>query len=93
MPVLRIADIAEFITARRRTYDEALAADMRRLAKAHGETVVQEALKLVGRRKPANHFHWNADAHRRAVAAGLQRVLIERHLARQSGLSESDLTE
>jgi hypothetical protein len=48
--------------------------------------VVRDALALVGRRKSASH--WDAEGHQEAVKSGLQKVLIERSLARQSELDE-----
>ena len=85
----RVADIAEYLAARQRIYEEALAADKRRLAKVHGEGPVRDAQALLDKRATnPDQYHWDQDAHRRAVASGLQKVLIERALARQSDLSE-----
>jgi hypothetical protein len=43
---LTVADLAEHITTRRRFYALALEADIELLRRAHGESVVQEALRL-----------------------------------------------
>ncbi len=43
---LTVVDLAEHITTRRRFYELALKADIELLRRAHGESVVQEALRL-----------------------------------------------
>jgi hypothetical protein len=75
-----IAVIADQIAARRRVYDEALAADLRRLAKAHGDGPVQEALRLVGRQQHPTE-RWDHAGHQRAVREGVERTIAERRLA------------
>jgi hypothetical protein len=60
----RIADLADRIAARRRVYDEALAADMRRLAKAHGDGPLRDALRLLDKQHPAREV-WNRAEHQR----------------------------
>jgi hypothetical protein len=43
---LTVADLSEHIIARRRLYALALGADIELLGRAHGESVVAEALRL-----------------------------------------------
>ena len=82
MATTRIADLAEYVAARRRIYDEALAADMRRLAKAHGEGPVREGLALIGQRaRQGKGGPWDSLGHAQAVRAGIAQVLAERQLS------------
>ena len=76
MGVVRVADIAEQIEARRRVYEGAFAADMARLRAQHGDGPVDEALQLIERRSPPSD--WDARGHARRVARGIGRLMAER---------------
>jgi hypothetical protein len=77
MAVTRIADIAEYLAGRCRVYDDAFAADLRRLRAAHGSSTVIEALRLL-ERHAANPDQRDRDEHRHAVQDGVERTLARR---------------
>jgi hypothetical protein len=68
---VRVADIAEYLAGRCWVYDDAFAADLRRLRAAHGSSTVVEALRLLEQ-------HTDRNGHNEAV-----RDSVERTLARQ----------
>jgi hypothetical protein len=86
---VRVADIAEYLAGRCRVYDEALAADLRRLRAAHGASAVTDALRLLDEQRAASGSdQWDRDGHREAVQQGIKRTIALRRLAGLSGLSE-----
>jgi hypothetical protein len=86
MAVTRIADLAEYVADRRRIYDEALAGDMRSLAKAHGDGPVRDAVQMLDKQQPASQ--WDAAGHKQAVASGIERTIAARRLSGLFGLGE-----
>ena len=76
---LTVADLAEHIIARRRLYALALRADIELLRRAHGESVVEEALRLVDEAaQPKQSPQTTSVEHAREVADALGRVIAER---------------
>jgi hypothetical protein len=69
MTITRIADLAEYLAGRCRVYDDAFAADLRRLRAAHGASTVVAALRLLDQ---------DRDGHRHAVQDGVERTLPRR---------------
>jgi hypothetical protein len=72
-----VADIAEYLAGRCRVYDDAFAADLRRLRAAYGASTVIDALRLLDQH--ADQWH----EHKQAVRDG-----VERTLSGQSGSNE-----
>ncbi len=70
---VRAADIAEYLAGQCRVYDDAFAADLRRLRAAHGSSTVIEALRLL-----ASPDQTVRDGHRHAVQDGVERTLTRR---------------
>jgi hypothetical protein len=68
MPI-RVADIAEYLAGRCRVYDDAFAADLRRLRAAHGASTVVAALRLLDQHADQSHEH------KQAVREGVARTL------------------
>jgi hypothetical protein len=69
MAVTRIADLAEYLAGRCRVYDEAFAADLRRLRAVHGAGTVIDALRLLDQHADQSHEH------KQAVREGVERTL------------------
>jgi N-formylglutamate amidohydrolase len=69
MAVTRIADLAEYLAGRCRVYDEAFAADLRRLRAAHGSSTVIDALRLLEQHAAS------CSEHKQAVREGVARTL------------------
>jgi N-formylglutamate amidohydrolase len=65
---VRAADIAEYLAGRCRVYDDAFAADLRRLRAAHGSGTVIEASRLLEQ-------HADRNGHKQAVRDGVERTL------------------
>jgi hypothetical protein len=72
---VRATDIAEYLAGRCRVYDDAFAADLRRLREAHGSSTVIEALRLLDQHA-ANPD--DRDGHKHAVQDGVARTLPRR---------------
>jgi N-formylglutamate amidohydrolase len=66
---VRAADIAEYLAGRCRVYDDAFAADLRRLRAAHGSSTVIDALRLLDQNADQSHEH------KQAVREGVERTL------------------
>jgi hypothetical protein len=89
MAVTRVTDLAEYLADRRRVYEEAFAADLRRLSAAHGASAITDALRLLEQQRAASGSdQWDRDGHRQAVQQGIERTIVLRRLAGLSGLSE-----
>jgi hypothetical protein len=89
MAVTRVTDLAEYLADRRRVYDEAFAADLRRLRAVHGASSVIDALRLLEQQRAASGSdQWDRDGHRQAVQQGVERTIALRRLAGLSSLSE-----
>jgi hypothetical protein len=69
MAVTRIADLAEYLAGRCCVYDEAFAADLRRLRAAHGSSTVIDALRLLEQHAAS------CSEHKQAVREGVARTL------------------
>lgn len=69
MAITRIADLAEYLAGRCRVYDDAFAADLRRLRAAYGAATVIDALRLLD----AHADQWHE--HKAAVREGVARTL------------------
>jgi N-formylglutamate amidohydrolase len=65
---VRAADIAEYLADRCRVYDDAFAADLRRLRAAHGSSTVLDALRLLD-------AHADRHDHKEAVRDGVSETL------------------
>jgi hypothetical protein len=68
MPI-RVADIAEHLAGRCRVYDEAFAADLRRLRAVHDAGTVIDALRLLEQHAASR------SEHKQAVREGVERTL------------------
>jgi N-formylglutamate amidohydrolase len=79
--VTRVADIAEYIAERCRVYDEALAADLRRLSAVHGSSSVTAALQMLEERAGKAGSESDREGHRAAVREGVARTLALRRLS------------
>jgi N-formylglutamate amidohydrolase len=66
---IRAADIAEYLAGRCRVYDDAFAADLRRLRAAHGAGTVIDALRLLEQHAAS------CSEHKQAVREGVARTL------------------
>jgi hypothetical protein len=76
---LTVADLAEHIIARRRLYALALHADIKLLRRAHGESVVEEALRLADEAaQPKQAAQTPSVEHASELADALGRVMAER---------------
>jgi hypothetical protein len=76
---LTVTDLAEHIIIRRRVYALALEADIELLRRAYGESVVQEALRLVDEAaQPKQVPQMRNDEHEREIADALGHVMSER---------------
>jgi hypothetical protein len=78
---LKCRAIAEYLAGRCRVYDDAFAADLRRLRAAHGAATVIDALRLLGKHADQSHEH------KQAVRDGVEQTLA----IEQKRLIESDL--
>jgi hypothetical protein len=67
---VRVVDIAEYLAGRCRVYDDAFAADLRRLRTAHGSSTVLDALRLLDEHH-ADPWH----EHKQAVREAVQKTL------------------
>jgi hypothetical protein len=76
---LTVANLAEHIFARRRLYALALRADIELLRRAHGESVVEEALRLADEAaQPKQAPQTLRVEYARELADALGRVMAER---------------
>jgi N-formylglutamate amidohydrolase len=66
---VRAADIAEYLAGRCRVYDDAFAADLRRLRAAHGSSTVIDALRLLEQHAAS------CSEHKEAVRDGVAQTL------------------
>ena len=79
LTVADLADLAEHIIARRRLYALALRADIELLRRAHGESVVEEALRLADEAaQPKQTPQTPRVEHPRELADALGRVMAGR---------------
>jgi hypothetical protein len=82
LTVADLADLAEHIIARRRLYALALHADIELLRRAHGESVVAEALRLADEAAQRKQAPQTPNAkHAREIADALGYVMAERRTA------------
>ena len=72
-----ISELCEKILERERIYCSALAADLARLTKVHGEVPVREALQMLGARQADGSDRWDRNGHALAVQRGLARAIFE----------------
>jgi hypothetical protein len=79
--VIRIADLAEMITARLSVCHSALAGDMRRFRTQFGEDPVREALQLIEHDAQVTADHWDERGHARAVKTGLMKAVDDHRQA------------
>jgi hypothetical protein len=74
---LTVADLAKHIIIRRRFYAILLKADIELLSRAHGESVVQEALRLVDEAAQPKQAPQTPSAESREITDALHRVMGE----------------
>jgi len=75
---LTVTELAEHIIARRRLYELALETDIELLRRAHGESVVREALCLANGTAQAKQAPQKPSAeHAKRVADALDRMMAE----------------
>jgi hypothetical protein len=76
---LTVADLGEHIIARRKLYALALRADIELLRRAHGESVVEQALRLADEAaQPKQAPQTPRVEHARELADALGRVMAKR---------------
>jgi hypothetical protein len=71
-----ISELAERISERRRIYNAALEADMKRLRQQHGDSAIEEALQKLERNAHGNAGTWDAGGHRAEVTRAIDRLLV-----------------
>jgi hypothetical protein len=86
-----ITDLCEKILERERIYCGALAADLARLTKVHGEGPMREALQLLGARQADGSDRWDRNGHALAVRRGLARTVFEHQISPENFKSATEV--
>jgi hypothetical protein len=75
------AELAAYLSNRRRVYDQAWDGDLRRAAKAHGDGPVQEALAMIEAQRNQPAEQWDRCGHAAEVRQAIIRLLSRKQEA------------